>query len=155
VGTTDWIARWTGTLTAPESGRYVLHTLSDDGVRVWLDGKLLIDHWDEHGPEYDRADPVELVAGEGHALRVEYFQKDVAATLRLLWTTPARLKAADQITDELVHRAQQDGTTVLVLFRADIWARRLAERGLVQYDGRLDHGRYWLGGGFVARRIRS
>jgi len=151
VGTSDWIARWTGTLTAPESGPYLLHTLSDDGVRLWLDGKLLIDHWDSHGPEYDRAGPLELVAGESHTLRVEYWQKDVAATLRLLWTTPARLKAVDAITDELVRRARHDGTTVLALFRADVWARLLAERGLVQYDGRLDHGRYWLGGGFVAR----
>ena len=151
VGTTSWIARWTGTLAAPESGRYVLHTLSDDGVRLWLDGQLLIDHWDEHGPEYDRAEPIELAVGESHALRVEYFQKDVAATLRLLWTTPARLKAVNDITDELVRRAQQDGTTVLVFFRADVWARLLAERGLVKTDGRLDHGRYWLGGGFVAQ----
>jgi hypothetical protein len=151
IGTTDWVARWTGTLTAPVSGPYLLHTSSDDGVRLWLDGKLLIDHWESHGPEYDRAGPLELQAGEPHVLRVEYWQKDVAATLRLLWTTPARLKAVDEIVDELVGRAQQDGTSVLVFFRADVWARLLAERGLVQYDGRLDHGRYWLGGGFVAR----
>lgn len=151
IGTSDWIARWEGTLTAPESGPYLLHTLSDDGVRLWLDGALLIDHWDTHGPEYDRVGPIELVAGESHALRVEYWQTDKAATLKLQWTTPARLAETATTVDECVRRARQDGTTILALWRADVWARLLAERGLVQYDGRLDQGRYWLGGGFVAR----
>lgn len=37
--------RWTGWLKAPRPGRYKLITRSDDGVRLWLDGRLLIDEW--------------------------------------------------------------------------------------------------------------
>src|SRR6187397_1297417 len=36
--------RWSGTLVAPRSESYTFHTTSDDGVRLWIDGKLVIDH---------------------------------------------------------------------------------------------------------------
>jgi hypothetical protein len=38
-------ARWTGQVTAPSSGVYTFYTQSDDGVRLWLGGQLLIDNW--------------------------------------------------------------------------------------------------------------
>ena len=35
--------RWTGKLTPPRSGLYALGLRSDDGSRLYLDGKLVID----------------------------------------------------------------------------------------------------------------
>ena len=43
--------RWSGTLTAPRTGRYTLSVNSDDGVRLWLDGKQLVDNWTDHAAE--------------------------------------------------------------------------------------------------------
>jgi hypothetical protein len=54
---------------------------SDDGSRLWLDGKLLIDCW--RGPGR-HAVKVEL-GDRPHALRVEYFQVDSVARVRLSW----------------------------------------------------------------------
>jgi parallel beta-helix repeat protein len=62
-----------------DSGTYTLRTLSDDGVRVWVDNRLVIDNWDLHGTEVDYA-PLE---GGRHALRVQYFQVDGWTELRL------------------------------------------------------------------------
>lgn len=60
-------------------GRFVLRTISDDGVRVWVDGKLVIDRWDVHESIVDEVP----IAGGRHALRVEYFEHVGWAELRL------------------------------------------------------------------------
>ncbi len=62
-------------------GRYRIHVTSDDGVRVLVDGKVVIEDWTWHGPKDADVD-VELTAGE-HALRVEHFELDGHATLRV------------------------------------------------------------------------
>jgi parallel beta-helix repeat protein len=68
----------TGTLDLPD-GDYTLRTISDDGIRVWVDGKLVIDNWDLHGSEIDYAP----LTGGRHEVRVQYFQIEGWAELRL------------------------------------------------------------------------
>jgi parallel beta-helix repeat protein len=68
----------TGTLTLP-AGEFTLRTISDDGIRVWVDGRLVIDNWDLHGSEIDYAP----LTGGRHELRVQYFQIEGWAELRL------------------------------------------------------------------------
>jgi len=76
-------ARWTGFLKAPKPGKYQLVAASDDGVRLWLDGKLCLDGWSHHGRTRFVA-AVELT-DRPHALRLEYFQEDGLAELTLAW----------------------------------------------------------------------
>jgi len=61
------------------AGRFVLRTISDDGVRVWADGKPVIDRWDVHESIVDEAP----IGGGRHALRVEYFEHVGWAELRV------------------------------------------------------------------------
>jgi parallel beta-helix repeat protein len=73
-----WKLEAVGTVTlAP--GSYTLRTISDDAVRVWVDGVLVIDHWTPHESAVDSAP----LAGGRHELRVEYYQKDGWVELRL------------------------------------------------------------------------
>lgn len=60
-------------------GEYTLRTLSDDGVRVWVDGALVIDDWKPHETALDFAP----IAGGHHGLRVQYYQGDGWYELRL------------------------------------------------------------------------
>lgn len=61
------------------AGRYALRAISDDGIRVWVDGALAIDHWAPHESAVDTA-----VLGAGrHDLRVRYYQADGWTELRL------------------------------------------------------------------------
>ena len=60
-------------------GSFVLRTISDDGVRVWMDGKLVIDRFDVHESIVDEAP----IAAGRHALRVEYFERVGWAELRV------------------------------------------------------------------------
>ncbi|NNE33881.1 MAG: hypothetical protein HKN13_01510, partial [Rhodothermales bacterium] len=59
-------------------GDYVLDVTSDDGVRVWLDGKLVHDDWTYHPP---RQTDIRLSLGGAHSIRVEHFEIDGFATL--------------------------------------------------------------------------
>jgi hypothetical protein len=91
IGSTTFSARWTGSLVAATSGAYTLHTLSDDGVRVWIDGRLVIDNWTLHAATENRA-VVTLEAGLRHSIRVEYFQNFGGATMSLMWSTATRAR---------------------------------------------------------------
>lgn len=68
----DYSIRWSGTFTVPKSGRYSLVTQSDDGIRVYVDGKLWIDDFTVHAPR-GQTEVIELTKGK-HELKVEYFQ---------------------------------------------------------------------------------
>ena len=74
-----WSLRATGSVTLP-SGSYSLRTISDDAVRVWVDGVLVIDDWTS--PHDSRVDYAPLSPGK-HDLRVEYRQVDGWVELRV------------------------------------------------------------------------
>jgi hypothetical protein len=76
--TERWALEAESELTLP-AGDYTLRVISDDAVRVWVDGALVIDRWDPHGSEVDYA----AVAGGRHDVRVRYYQADGWTELRL------------------------------------------------------------------------
>jgi beta-glucosidase len=82
VPANSFSVRWTGRLRVPKSGNYELVTRADDGVRLWLDGKLLIDDWSDHAPTA-RTARLPLEAGQDHDLRIEYYQNGGAAQIEL------------------------------------------------------------------------
>jgi parallel beta-helix repeat protein len=61
------------------AGSYAIRTISDDGIRVYVDDQLVIDHWSIHGSEVRET----AIAPGKHSLRVEYFQGDGWAELRV------------------------------------------------------------------------
>lgn len=83
----QYSARWTGFLMAPATGEFTLYTRSNDGVRLWVDDRLVIDHWDEHSTAEDRA-TVRLEKGTRRRIRLEYFYAGGEATMQLAWSGP-------------------------------------------------------------------
>jgi hypothetical protein len=82
--------RWTGSLTAPTSGTYTIYVTADDGVRVWIDGNLVIDAWKVQPPtEYSWTGP--LSAGK-HSIKIEYYENYYGAVMKLGWTIPGGSK---------------------------------------------------------------
>jgi parallel beta-helix repeat protein len=77
-GPNNWSLEATGSVTLVE-GSYSIRTISDDAIRVWVDGTLVIDAWTPHE---SRVDYAPLAPGK-HELRVEYRQVDGWVELRL------------------------------------------------------------------------
>ena len=79
--------RWTGKLRAPRTGNYEIGTVTDDGVRLFVNDRLVVDHWaDQAGLTH--TSPIELKEGEVYDIRMEYFEHFGAATAKLGWTIP-------------------------------------------------------------------
>ncbi|MDB4942847.1 MAG: glycoside hydrolase, family 43 [Labilithrix sp.] len=78
--------RWTATLTVDVAGEHTFFANADDGVRVYVDDKAVVDDWNAHFAT-DSSGKVTLTAGP-HALRIEYFQMDLAAHLAITWQPP-------------------------------------------------------------------
>ncbi|HZF00108.1 MAG TPA: PA14 domain-containing protein [Planctomycetota bacterium] len=91
VGADTFSVRWTGTIQPQYSETYTFYTVSDDGVRLWVDGQLLIDHWDEHGSVEDSGS-IALGAGQGYALKLEYFENGGDAVAKLMWGSAHQAK---------------------------------------------------------------
>ncbi|WP_405587504.1 glycoside hydrolase family 3 C-terminal domain-containing protein [Streptomyces sp. NBC_01190] len=81
-------ARWTGTVTAPATAAYTFSATSDDGSRIYLDDKLIVDNWSDHGSATVKSDPVQLTAGQPHTLRVEFYDSAQNASVSVGWSAP-------------------------------------------------------------------
>ena len=79
--------RWTGQIEAAATGAITFTTISDDGVRLWIDGTLVIDDWTVRGT-LERNGRIDLVAGRRYTLKLEYFQCVATANVKLLWARP-------------------------------------------------------------------
>lgn len=73
-----WMDRW-----GSDTAWYRFFAEHDDGVRVWVDSRLVIDEWYETGRVTHRGD-VELTAGS-HEIRVDYFEASGDASIRVWW----------------------------------------------------------------------
>lgn len=78
--------RWRGWLTAPTPGKYSLRLLADDGVRLWLDDKKLIDSWVANPGMFKNAREVDVdLTGTPQQIRVEFHDYNQEAFCKLAW----------------------------------------------------------------------
>jgi beta-glucosidase len=99
VPSDDFSARWTGVLVPPSSGRYRISVAGDDGFRLDLDGKRVIDQWSTAPRARAESVSVELVGGQSYAIRLEYFDDLRDAEIRLGWEKETGLLPFDQALD--------------------------------------------------------
>jgi hypothetical protein len=78
-------ASWTGTIIPKASETYTFYATSDDGVRIWLDGQLILDNWVVQSATEAASISIHLTAGSLYHLRVEYFESTAPALIRVYW----------------------------------------------------------------------
>lgn len=84
VNADQFSVRWTAKLTPRYSEDYTFIIRSDNGRRVWVDGKLIIDRWvDDWNVEY--AGQIFLEADKTYDIKVEYFENFGGANAKLEW----------------------------------------------------------------------
>lgn len=79
--------RWTGILRVPASGDYDIATRADDGTRLWVDGRLVIDDWNDHAPATSIS-RLRLETGRDHKLKLEYYERTGGAQVQLGFKDP-------------------------------------------------------------------
>ncbi len=79
--------RWTGYIAPNISGTYKIGVNSDDGIRLWLNGELVVDEWHNRGTTTDQVE-LKMEAGKKYAIKLEYFDNGGDAICQLLWQVP-------------------------------------------------------------------
>ncbi|MFE6887567.1 PA14 domain-containing protein [Streptomyces sp. NPDC057694] len=90
----DANVRWTGKLVPEKSGSTTFSLIGDNGFRLWVDDKLVVDHWVDDWDKEQTSAPVDLTAGQAVDIKVEYFEHFGGSNLHLRWTEPGETKEA-------------------------------------------------------------
>jgi hypothetical protein len=86
----DFSARWTGELEVPFTSDWTFTASCDDWVRLWVNGQLLFDKWNEQsGVEW--IGTINLVAGQKYSVVMEYYESGGGAYAKLYWNSPSWL----------------------------------------------------------------
>jgi MSHA biogenesis protein MshQ len=88
INADNFSTRWTGYVRVTQSGAYRFQTVSDDGVRLYVNGNLVINNWSDHSAATDTSADVVLAAGQTYTIVLEYYENAGDAVMRLLWRLP-------------------------------------------------------------------
>lgn len=88
VPTEDFSVRWNGQVQAQHAENYTFHVETDDGVRVWLGDRQIIDEWRQQSATVV-SQPVALNAGQFYPLTIEYYSAKPPAMAKLKWSSPS------------------------------------------------------------------
>ncbi|WP_328758935.1 PA14 domain-containing protein [Streptomyces sp. NBC_00271] len=88
----DVSVRWTGTLVPEKSGPTTFSIIGDNGFRLWIDGRPVIDHWVDDWDREQTSEPIDLTAGHAYDFKLEYFEHYGGSNLHLRWTEPGGAK---------------------------------------------------------------
>lgn len=108
MGLDTFSVRWTGRVQPGFSGRNTFYTLSDDGVRLWVNGQLLIDNWTTHAGT-ENSGTADMQAGCKYNIKMEYFQGNGGAVARLMWSSASQAKQTIPMTQ--LYSTMSDATT--------------------------------------------
>jgi beta-glucosidase len=110
----DWYSvRWTGRITVPPSGVRRIGVEGNDGYRLWIDGRLVIDNWRKQSYRTTLVD-VALQPGTTHDIRLEYFESTGNARVKLVWDAGITANWRAQI-DSAVAIAQRSSAAIVVV----------------------------------------
>lgn len=102
---TNFFVIWTGSVKIDKAGKYKFFVESDDGSRLFLDGKLVVNNPGTHGM-IKVAGEVELAPGQ-HEVKLEYFQGDGGMGCKFFWSPPGK---GEELLNEnnLFHKADAE-----------------------------------------------
>ncbi len=88
IGQTVFTARWVGSVEPQYNETYTFSVTADDGVRLWVNGQLLVDAWLDQAPTTYQGS-ITLKAQQIYNIRMDYYQDDGGAAAALAWSSPS------------------------------------------------------------------
>jgi alpha-D-xyloside xylohydrolase len=79
--------RWEGSIAAPVTGDYQFQTFANGGIKVWIDGRLVFDHWRQNWLAMADQVKIPLEGGHRYAIRIEW-DIEQGSTMKFAWKTP-------------------------------------------------------------------
>ena len=94
VNADQFSVRWSGKVEATSTGSFQFQTASNDGVRVWINGVLVINNWTNHATTTNNSAAIAMTSGTRYAITMEYYDSTGTAVARLRWKRPGQTSFA-------------------------------------------------------------
>jgi len=85
----EFSVRWTGQIQPLYSETYTFYTISDDGVKLWVNGVKVIDNWTDHSST-ENSGSIMLEAGKKYKIKLEYYDQTNDSIVKLLWSSTSQ-----------------------------------------------------------------
>jgi hypothetical protein len=90
INVDQFSARWSGVLEIDVTDTYIFRISANNGFRLWLDGRRIIDYWDNPTTSALESEPIELIGGTTCTIRMEYYEGADTAVAQLYWENSVR-----------------------------------------------------------------
>jgi beta-glucosidase len=130
----DWYSvRWAGTFVVPPTGVHRIGVEGNDGYRLWIDDKLVIDNWRKQSFG-TRTVPITLARNTEHAIRLEYFESTGNARVKLVWDAGVTNAWRGQIDSAVTAASRSDAAVVV----AGVEEGEFRDRAFLKLPGRQE-----------------
>jgi beta-glucosidase len=128
----NYSVRWTGILKPQKSGEYNIDLLSDDGVRLYINDKLIISNWTDHGTVTDSY-RLNLQAGKPYKIKLEYYQSSGGAVVKLARRLPNK-----NLISEAVNTAKESDVVIIFAGSSNVYESEGFDRNDLYLPGNQD-----------------
>ena len=91
VGVDTFSVRWTGRVQPQYNQTYTFHATTDDGVRLWVNGVQIINHWVD-GAAAEYTGNITLQANQLYTIQMDYYDNGANASAKLEWSSPSQAR---------------------------------------------------------------
>ncbi len=91
MGNDTFSIRWEGMVEAQYTETYTFYELSNNGARVYINNQLVVNDWASHSSREAKGS-INLQAGVKYPIKVEYYEDDNNAVIKLYWSSPSQSK---------------------------------------------------------------
>lgn len=122
MATNYFSIRWTGLVQPQYTQTYTFYTSTDDGVRLWVDGQLIIDHWIDQ-PVTEYSGTIALTAGQFVSIKMEMYDDAGFAVAQLSWSSasqPKQVIPGNRVVVSLCAQGDGDVDASGVLSQSDV-----------------------------------
>jgi beta-glucosidase len=125
--------KWSGKIKSPTTGRYKIGIDGNDGYRLYLNGKLLIDNIIKRSREVKVAE-FDFIAGREYDIRIEYAEPVGNACFKLIWNVGVKDSDSKQIEDAVKLASKSD----LAIISVGIEEGEFQDRASLRLPGRQE-----------------
>lgn len=103
----NFSVRWSGYIKPDKSDKYTFDVSSDDGIRLYLDDKLVIDDWNDHAL-LTNSYTVNLEANKFYKIKLEYYENGGGAIVKFGWRKPN-----DELIVDAINAAKNSDVAIM------------------------------------------